>query len=448
MVTFIIAIVFLLLALAGETARKTYYYVPALEMKRQAEAGDAASRKLYPAVSYGSSLRALLWLFISLTAAVGVVLLSQVAPLWLGIIAVVLLLWIFYSWLPASKVTGFGIKVTSLLNPAILWLLNWLHPALSRSVAQISKRYSAESHTGLYEKTDLLELIERQQKQPGGRFTSEELNVASNALRFNEHKIRDILTARSAVKTVSAHDTLGPIVIDELHKTEQPFALVSGNDEHDIVGTLAVHELGIQSTGKVRDHMQKPVHFLHENDSLAAALHAYYATNSSFFVVVNNHEEYVGIVTIQAVLNQLLGPLPSDDFEEYNDRLAVARRHDAKANLEDVQDVADQLAGNDDTPEEDVVENTEETDEVPEDPDEPDDTSFVDGPAKIDLSDPEPAQKTYKEADIETVVLDDDSIEPENEPDEPAESSEAAEDDDEFESVEEEPDSHPAPRNS
>jgi CBS domain containing-hemolysin-like protein len=326
MLLFIIALFFLLLSLSGVVARKTYYYVSAKELKRQAAAGDLVSTQLYQAVSYGDSLRVLLWLYISLTAAIGVVLLARLAPAWLGCIAVVVLLWIFYSWLPASRVTSLGMHVTRMLNPIFLRLLHLLHPSLSRSAKQVIRRYNAEAHTGLYEKADLLELLSAQQAQPGSRFTAEELAIAAQALQFDTYKVRDILTPRVAIRTVSANDTVGPILIDEIHRLEHPFVLVADKDEHDIIGILTAQSLGIDSTGKVADHVQQTVYFLHENDSLADALQAYHHTNSSLYVVVNTHQEYVGIITLSDVLARLLGPKPAG-FNDYEDRRAVADRH-------------------------------------------------------------------------------------------------------------------------
>lgn len=327
MTSFIFALILLALALAGVVVRKTYYYVPTRELKRQAERHDALASGLYQAVSYGSSLRALLWLFIGLTSAGGIVLLARAAPVWLSIGAVVLLLWVAFYWLPASRVTTYGARLALLVTPPIVWLLNYLHPLISRGAPKIEKRYSAQAHTGLFERADVMDLLEQQGRQADNRLSGEELEIVKRALSFNDHQVSSILTPRQQIKTVLANEIVGPVLIDELHKLDQLFVLVKDKPKGTIIGVLQGQKLGLMSSGQVSEHMDKTVYYLHESDNLSEALHAFFVTNCPLFVVVNNFEEYVGVVTIEAVLRQLLGHIPGDSFEQYSDVAAVAARH-------------------------------------------------------------------------------------------------------------------------
>ena len=330
MISLILAAVLLALALAGVVIRKTYYYVPLPELKRQAEHHDPLAARLYQAAAYEGSLRGLLWLFIALTSTGGFVLLIRIAPVWLSFIAVILLLWVAFSWLPASRATKLGARLTSMVTPALSWVLNYLHPILSRSVSLAEKRYSAPAHTGIYERSDLLSLIEKQQGQTDSRLTDEELEIVRRTLTFDDYTVLSILTPRLFIKTVQADDTIGPILIDEIHQSGQDFVLVQDGKKGPIVGTLEAKVLGLQSSGTVRDMMDSRVYYVHENDQLGEALHAFFVTNHPMFVVVNSFEEYVGIITVESLLKQLIGHMPGDDFDQYADLAAVAARHPKK----------------------------------------------------------------------------------------------------------------------
>jgi CBS domain containing-hemolysin-like protein len=179
----------------------------------------------------------------------------------------------------------------------------------------------------LFERGDLLALIKRQQQQADSRLTDEELEIVKHALGFGDHKVADVMTPRKLIKTVLAGDTIGPILIDEVHKSGQGHVLVRESRKGPFVGTLAFKQLDLQSTGLVKDVMEAAIHYLHENDPLNQALHAFFVTNCSLFVVVNSFEEYVGILTIENVLHQLLGHVPGDDFDQYADIEVVAARH-------------------------------------------------------------------------------------------------------------------------
>lgn len=324
---YILAAIFLLLAIGGVVVRKTYYYVPLRELKRRAERGEPLARRLYPAAAYGGGLRVLLWLYIGLMSAASIILLARLLPIWASLAVVGPLLWATFSWLPASRVTPFGARLTLMVTPIVVWLLNYLGPWLGRGSDVVYKHNPAMAHTGLFERSDLVELIEQQQRQADSRLGDEELEIARRALNFSEYKVHDVLVPRKGVKTVLASDNIGPVLIDELHKNKQGYALVRAEPKSDFVGTLAFKSLGIESHGQVRGTMNKEVFYVHENDPLAQALHAFFATHQPLFVVVNSFEEYVGIITLEGILHQLLGEVPGDGFEDHHSAAAVAARH-------------------------------------------------------------------------------------------------------------------------
>jgi CBS domain containing-hemolysin-like protein len=327
MANLILAVILLLLALAGLVVRKTYYYLPVHELKRRAEKHDKPAAQLYRAVAYGTSLRGLLWLYVGLTTAGSLVFLARVLPAWAGLLIAVVLLWLAFVVLPATRTTKVGLRLTMLVTPPIAWLLSYLHPLLSRAVDLVHAAYATPVHTGLFERADLEDLLKQQQRQHDSRLTDEEIGIVKQALSFGDHQVGSLMIGRKQVKTLLADDTVGPILIDEVHKSGQGQALVRETRKGPFVGTLSFQQLDLQSTGKVRDIMRPAVYYLHEQDSLSQALHAFFVTNCPLFVVVNTSEEFVGVVTIESVLHQLLGHMPGDDFDQYANLAVVAARH-------------------------------------------------------------------------------------------------------------------------
>ena len=328
MTSFIVTIVLLLVALMLVVVRKTYYSTPVIELRRRARQNDRTASQLYRAVAYGSSLRALLWLLITVSGAASFVVLSRVAPVWLSLLVVIVSLWAAFSWLPASHTTPLGVRLTLLLNPIIVWLLTYLHPILSRGARLVEKAYSLPAHTGLFERDDLVDLIDRQYNQRDSRFTTEELDIAKRALQFDNHKVADVMTPRTKLPSVLTTDTVGPVLIDELHKLAQDIVLVRETKKGPVIGWLEYKQLGIKSSGHVADIMHDTVYYVHEDDSLSEALHIFFVTNHPLFVVVNRAEDCLGVITVETILEQLLGHVPGDDFDQYSDLQAVAHRYE------------------------------------------------------------------------------------------------------------------------
>lgn len=332
MLGFVAALGLIVLALFGVVLYKTYFYMPLKELKRQAENGNDLARGLYRAAAYGDSLRLYLWLWIGLASAGGFVLLARMAPPWLGFAAIALLLWIAFLWLPSTRLTGVGARLALLVTPAITWKLNYLHPILGRAAGLARRWHPREAHTHLYERDDLLELIERQRHQADSRFAPEELDFTEHVLRFRDYKVRDVLRPRKHVKSVSVTDQIGPILLDELHASGQTaFPVHEANDPAKIVATLHLGDVGIKSKGAVADHSKTGVYYVHESDSLAEALHIFHQTRHQLLVAVNSFEEYVGIVTLEDILQRLVGRSAAHEHvSDHANPTAVAARHPQK----------------------------------------------------------------------------------------------------------------------
>lgn len=324
---YIFVILLIMLGLMLLIMRKTYFYLPIKELKRRAKNGDPTSHNLYRAASYQSSLHLLLMPLAGLSLAGGIVQLAAIAPAWVAVVVTALLLWFTFSWLPNTKLSPPSISLTVAITPAVVWTLNYLHPFLSEFSKIAGKYYSAINHTGLYQRDDLIHLIEKQKEQSDSRMSTTELDMAARALTFSEQKVRDVLVPRKQVHKVGENDTVGPVLLDELHKTGYTSFPVSKGKPDNMVGVLYLKDIGLKTVGHVREFMKPQVYYAHEGDSLSEVLNAFYQTKHHMFVVVNSFEEYVGIVTVEDIIFRLLGSLPDHDFDEHTDKKAVASRH-------------------------------------------------------------------------------------------------------------------------
>lgn len=320
------------LTLIAISLQRTYSNVPQRELKRRARAGDALASGLYRAAAYGHSLRAFLWLMVIVLSALFFVFLSRSTEIWFGLLCSALVIWVGFLWLPAQDATKAGLWLATRLAPALAWLLQYLHPVIDRINSLIRKYRPIHFHTGLYDKDDLIDLFEQQIVQADNRIDASTLEIASHVLNFGDKCVEDILTPRRVVKAVSVEETVGPILMTELHASGFSRFPVYDGKKDNIVGVLYLRDLVSAKTGgQIRKLMHNQVCYVHEDQHLTEALQAILKTHQHLFIVVNSFEEYVGVVTIEDIFEEIIGKQIMDEFDQYEDMRAVAGIHAKKA---------------------------------------------------------------------------------------------------------------------
>ncbi len=335
--TFIGILLLIATTLLMISLQRSYAHVPAKELKKRARAGDVIAATLFRAAAYGSSLRALLWaLIIGFSSWLFVILAHSTAP-WFGMLIIASVLWFGYVWLPTREATRIGVWVAAQFAPLFAKVLEYLHPIFGKVHDFIAKHRPVSVHTGLYDKDDLKELSAHQKVQSDNRVDTQTLEIVEHALSFGDKKVSDILTPRRVVKSVAATDAIGPILMDDLHKSGHSRFPVYEGRQDNIVGVLFLRvAVRAKTGGVITKIMNSQVCYVHEDQPLTEALHAILKTHQQLFVVVNSFEEYVGIVTIEDIMEAVVGKQIVDEFDEYEDLRAVAAKMAAKEHKDHV----------------------------------------------------------------------------------------------------------------
>jgi CBS domain containing-hemolysin-like protein len=325
------------LALMSVGLLKSYRHVPEREMRRRAREGDELAEALYKVAAYGHSMGAVLWALVVFMSALFFVTLANEAPAWFAVTASAALLWVAFVWLPARDVTRFSTWLAVQLVPVLAWVLNYLHPVLNWVARFVEKHRHLQVHTGMYDREDLVRLLLDQKVQPGNRIDQVELDVALHALTFGEALVRDAMMPRRVVKMVSASETIGPVLMDELHGSGfSRFPVYSGKKDN-VVGMLYMRDLvHAKAGGSIEKVMHDDIAYIHEEQPLTDALQAILKTRKHLFIVVNSFEEYVGIISMEDVLERIVGRAIFDEFDQYDDLRAVAARAAKKEHKEHV----------------------------------------------------------------------------------------------------------------
>lgn len=331
MLTVVFGLIMALVMLMSISALKVYRHVPVKELKRRARDGDDLAALFHRATAYGLSLDILLWTFVGISGAVLFVLLSRNLPWAIAFVVCSALIWFGFAWLPNAQISKYTVSLTKVVTPVVHWLLEFLQPIFKRISVFLRRFERTSSHTGLYEKEDIIDLIDKQEIQADNRITKEELQIAKHALQFGDKSVAEVMTPKRMIQRVATVDMVGPVLMDKLHKSGHSRFPVYKDKEDNIIGTLFMRDVvDAKEGGFVKDIMRKDIFYVHEKQSLARVLDAFIKTKHHMFLVVNNFEEIVGLITIEDIVEQILGKQIIDEFDQYDDLRAVAHLHAEK----------------------------------------------------------------------------------------------------------------------
>ena len=162
-----------------------------------------------------------------------------------------------------------------------------------------------------------------------------EKRLVTHGLLFGARLVSEVMTPKSMVDTVEAKELLGPLALDGLHKTgHSRFPVIESDIDH-IVGILHIQDLLVATAKKTptaSQAMEPKVFYIREDQTLQYALNAFIRTRHHLFIVVNEYRETVGVVSLEDVMEALLGQEIIDEFDAHDDLRKVAAHNPRKNN--------------------------------------------------------------------------------------------------------------------
>lgn len=188
--------------------------------------------------------------------------------------------------------------------------------------------------TAINSKAELLHYVERSQ----GVLSIDEKKLIENSLSFDTKLVSDVMTPRSVIDTVAIKEYLGPLVLDDLHKTgHSRFPVINGSLDH-IEGVLHIRDLltidAKRKSTSVKSAMEPKVFYIKQEQSLQHALSAFLKTRHHLFIVVNEFRKTVGLVSLEDVIESLIGRKIVDEYDAHEDLRMVAARNPHQNNVD------------------------------------------------------------------------------------------------------------------
>lgn len=145
-----------------------------------------------------------------------------------------------------------------------------------------------------------------------------EQEIVERVFHIGDRKINSLMTHRSNIVYLSVDDSLAEIkekVLDELHSVFP----VCGESLDDIIGVVSLKDLFTnfdKGDFNLRDIAKEPAYLI-EQTSVYKALENFKKTRIHYAFIVDEHAVFQGIITLDDILEALVGDASDFDDDEY-----------------------------------------------------------------------------------------------------------------------------------
>src|SRR4051812_26825487 len=168
------------------------------------------------------------------------------------------------------------------------------------------------------------------------------LSMIEGVLQVSELQVRDIMVPRAQMDVIDVNQTPDEFIPHVIATAHSRFP-VTDKDRDDVIGILLAKDLLRYYAGeeefKVRD-MLRPAVFVPESKRLNVLLREFRANRNHMAIVVDEYGGVAGLVTIEDVLEQIVGDIEDEyDFDESEDN--IVRESGGHWRVKDQTEIAD-----------------------------------------------------------------------------------------------------------
>ncbi|MEE9418934.1 MAG: hemolysin family protein [Desulfatiglandaceae bacterium] len=233
---------------------------------------------------------------------------------------------LFSEIIPKTAGVLYGRSLVVLVAYPLKALVLFMSPVIW--VSTLLTRLIARGKTDEAITAEEIRIMARLSLRNGG-ITSYQDQAIERILTLQEKMAKDVMTPRTVIFSLSEH-----LTVDEASKVagrwEHSRVPVYDRDMEDVVGVVLTKELFIaHADGKKDIHLtelMRPVHFVVETARLNKVLSEFLELRQHLFVVLDEYGGLAGLISLEDILEEILGREIMDESDEVVDKRELARQ--------------------------------------------------------------------------------------------------------------------------
>jgi len=165
--------------------------------------------------------------------------------------------------------------------------------------------------------SQLIELLRKTEQS--GIIDHDSLSIIESTLQIAQMQVRDIMFPRSQMSVLRENQSLQDILTIVIQSGHSRFPVVSEDDPGEVLGILLAKDLLPYFSEKTNhdfdlEDILRPATFVPESKRLNILLREFRKTHQHMAIVVDEYGSMAGIVTIEDVLEQIVGEI-EDEYD-------------------------------------------------------------------------------------------------------------------------------------
>lgn len=162
-----------------------------------------------------------------------------------------------------------------------------------------------------------------------GSIDKQQESIIHNIVSLKSKNARHAMTPRTVVVHLNAHQTVAEALSQRQQWERHSRIPMYDKDPDDIVGIVFAKDILRLAADDMLDgqlaQVSKPVHFVPETAALDRILLEFFERRQHLFVVVDEYGSYTGIITLEDVIEEIVGLEILDESDRTTDMRALAR---------------------------------------------------------------------------------------------------------------------------
>ncbi len=162
-----------------------------------------------------------------------------------------------------------------------------------------------------------------------GEIEPQQEKVIANILKLQDKTVRQVMTPRTVVFSLSEHITIGEALKEKDQWSRHSRIPVFDKDQDDVVGVVlsrnVLLSLSEGNNNQKLSELMQPVHFVPEAAPLNRILMEFFEQRIHLFVVVDEYGGVTGVVSLEDIIEEIVGREIIDESDKAGNLREYAR---------------------------------------------------------------------------------------------------------------------------